>query len=410
MTASIDSLLEELENILSKLDYVKAGDVILAEHHNYKLDVLWKIKEILEDLKAKVSELEQAVAPAPAPEPILTAIWPTYRHDFQRTGYQPKPVKYIVLNGYWEWFIVYKVDGSALYTYYNQVGSVDGSPVVDEYGKMFLPLDDGLVRTGKVWGLIDGWYITAGYIPYGLTLRDNKLYIPSGDYGLHIIDLVTGERRVYYTEGEIYCPPYVDDQGNIYFGSQDGYIYALNPDGTLKWRYYVGGEVRGGPAVLSDGTMVFGGTNNCVHAMDPNGNEKWRFCTEDWIYDTPAIGPDDTIYFASQDDYLYALNPNGTLKWKYYLGQYAYYRFPPAVDPNRGVYLLDDDNVLHAVDFNGNPRWTLSMPGTGRISIGPDGTIYTGAGGKLTAVNPDGTIKFQVDIPEKAYSEPVLVG
>ena len=324
------SLLDELQAILSKLDYVKAGNIILAEHHNYKLDALWKIKEILEDLNARVSELEQAVAPAPAPEPILTAIWPTYRHDFQRTGYQPKPVKYIVLNGYWEWFIVYKVDGSALYTYYNQVGSVDGSPVVDEYGKMFLPLDDGLVRTGKVWGLIDGWYITAGYIPYGLTLRDNKLYIPSGDYGLHIIDLVTGERRVYYTEGEIYCPPYVDDQGNIYFGSQDGYIYALNPDGSLKWRYY--------------------------------------------------------------------------------LGQYAYYRFPPAVDPNRGVYLLDDDNVLHAVDFNGNPRWTLSMPGTGRISIGPDGTIYTGAGGKLTAVNPDGTIKFQVDIPEKAYSEPVLVG
>ncbi len=32
------------------------------------------------------------------------------------------------------------------------------------------------------------------------------------------------------------CPA-IGDDGTIYFGSDDNYFYALNPDGTLKWKF-----------------------------------------------------------------------------------------------------------------------------------------------------------------------------
>lgn len=41
----------------------------------------------------------------------------------------------------------------------------------------------------------------------------------------------------FLTSANIFSSPSTDTQGVVYFGSDDSYIYAVNSDGTLKWRY-----------------------------------------------------------------------------------------------------------------------------------------------------------------------------
>lgn len=62
--------------------------------------------------------------------------------------------------------------------------------------------------------------------------------------------------------------PAIDKNGVIYFGSWDDYVYAVNPDGTLKYKYLTGGDVWSSPAIGSDGTIYVGGYDNKLHALE----------------------------------------------------------------------------------------------------------------------------------------------
>ena len=69
------------------------------------------------------------------------------------------------------------------------------------------------------------------------------------------------------------------------------------------------------PAIDNEGTVYFGSNDSYVYALDPDGKLKWRFKTKGQITSSPAIGPDSTIYQGCNDGRLYDLNPDGTQKW-----------------------------------------------------------------------------------------------
>lgn len=134
-----------------------------------------------------------------------------------------------------------------------------------------------------------------------------------------------------------YSSPSIGADGTIYFGSEvadgRGFLYALNPDGTLKWRYEVPGRraVRASPAIGSDGTIYVttkayysaeGAEPAWCIALDPNGTVKWTFeipPTSPTIaadsYTSPAIGADGSIYFAAENGFIYALDRDGNELW-----------------------------------------------------------------------------------------------
>ena len=62
--------------------------------------------------------------------------------------------------------------------------------------------------------------------------------------------------------------PAVDKNGVIYFGSWDNHVYAVNPDGTLKYKFLTGGDVWSSPAIASDGTIYIGGYDKKLHALE----------------------------------------------------------------------------------------------------------------------------------------------
>ncbi|MEF8847384.1 MAG: PQQ-binding-like beta-propeller repeat protein, partial [Candidatus Paceibacterota bacterium] len=40
----------------------------------------------------------------------------------------------------------------------------------------------------------------------------------------------------YKTGDSVYSSPAISSDGTIYVGSHDDHLYAINPDGTLKWK------------------------------------------------------------------------------------------------------------------------------------------------------------------------------
>jgi PKD repeat protein len=101
-------------------------------------------------------------------------------------------------------------------------------------------------------------------------------------------------------------------------------LYAINPDGKLKWKNDAFGGGGFNQAIGPDGTVYINAIpeapsgNWTLFAIDPDtGEEKWQFYTGGQSSSPTAVDKDGTIYVhkTSSWSYLVALNPDGTEKW-----------------------------------------------------------------------------------------------
>ena len=197
--------------------------------------------------------------------------------------------------------------------------------------------------------------------------------------------------------GYVWSAPAIDQNGCIYIGLVNNFadsddFYAFNPDGSVKWIYGIGNHVYSSPAIGEDGTIYFGDGNKYINALYPNGTLKWKYKTGHVVYSSPAIGNDGTIYCGSHDENLYALYPNGTLKWKYKTGHWV--RVSPCIADDGTIYTVSLDSHLHAVNPNGTMKWKKDVGAGTSPTIGQDGTVYVGYT-NLYAMNPeDGSVKW----------------
>ena len=213
--------------------------------------------------------------------------------------------------------------------------------------------------------------------------------------------------------------PAVGNDGTLYAAAysntREGYLYALNPDGTLKWQFP--GETGkdqiqalcSSPAIGDDGTIYAGSygdkENAGLYAFNPDGTLKWRFeVTENRITSGPGLGPDGTLYFGSHNHPaaagserpprggLYAIKDTGTageLKWKFDV-KYGI-TASPAIDKDGNVFFCLTaiqpvpygslgDYCFYALNRNGEKLWEYPLKGYawGAPAIGKDGSIYVG--------------------------------
>ena len=80
-------------------------------------------------------------------------------------------------------------------------------------------------------------------------------------------------------------------------------------NGTLKWKFKVGGLIYSSPAIGSDGTIYVGTDDDYLYALNPDGTLKWKFKANNAISSSPAISSDGTIYVGVDegDAFLYAI-------------------------------------------------------------------------------------------------------
>jgi outer membrane protein assembly factor BamB len=313
------------------------------------------------------------------------------------------------------------------------------------------------VASGKSVTMSKSWSETGIYL---IKARAKDMFGATSDWSAPCSIAVLIKWR-YKTEGDIYSSPAISDDGIIYFTSDDYYLYALNPDGSLKWRYYVGDHDEfSSPVIGPDGAIYIGTYTSLLYAINPDGTFKWQYGTGSGVLPSPAVGPDSTIYFSSYDGFLYALNSDGSLKWRSEVGDvfrsavsigqdrtiyfndathlYALnpdstlkWQYPadsvqksiinpnndflpssPSIDADGTIYCSLSDDYFYAINSDGTLKWRYQLGNLSRSSptIGFNGTIYFGSNDKnLYALNSDGSLKWQYRARSYIYSSPAVI-
>jgi hypothetical protein len=254
----------------------------------------------------------------------------------------------------------------------------------------------------------------------------------------------------------IQARPAVATDGTVYAIDVYGHVYAVTPDGALKWIFNARGTGFGNISVGPDGTIYLGNTT-VVWALAPDGTLKWQFTQNpgaNTLYG-PNVGPDGNIYAVGfQGLGVFSLTPQGTLRWStpediiprlrvffqeivfgspgqpqlYFHGNnhlrslgldgtslFSYADnlggsqadAQPAIAPDGSVYTnlfipTGPGLVLATFDNAGNRRWIIfdqfptSTNALTMTETGPDGVVYDGRNlMSLYAINPDSAVRWQ---------------
>jgi len=199
----------------------------------------------------------------------------------------------------------------------------------------------------------------------------------------------------------------VHADGVIYFGSDDGNVYAVDAaDGHQLWKRPTGGPVPSTPAVAGQ-TVYVGSYDGKLYALDARtGAPKWKFSTEgerrfearglhglqpktqtiadpfDVFLSSPVVAG-GAVYFGSGDGNVYALDAaTGQLKWKFHTGDVVH-ASPAYAD---GVlYFGSWDSYFYAIDAaTGTEKW--------RFHGGEDPAIHNQVGFQSSPAIVDGVV------------------
>ena len=184
---------------------------------------------------------------------------------------------------------------------------------------------------------------------------------------------------------DTWSSPSIDASETIYIGNHDGYLYAIDTEGKLKWKFLTSESesIYSAPVIASDGTVYFGtvSTDNCyIYAITPEATQailKWKYKTEWHVYASPVLGPDGTVYVGSWDKTLYAVK-DGSLKWTFKTNEGIW--ASPIVASVGTIYVAGLDNYLYALDSNGTEKWRVNIGCKiwSSPTLSKDGTIYFG--------------------------------
>jgi outer membrane protein assembly factor BamB len=130
-------------------------------------------------------------------------------------------------------------------------------------------------------------------------------------------------------------------------GKNDKNLYAINPNGTEKWRFATDGEVFSSPTIGADETIYVGSYDSNLYAINPDGTEKWRFSAGNIMQSSPAIGADGNIYVGSYDKKIYAINSNGTKIWEFETSEWVLSNF--TIDLDGMLYVGTNEKKLYAI-------------------------------------------------------------
>ncbi|MCB1186442.1 PQQ-binding-like beta-propeller repeat protein [bacterium] len=253
-------------------------------------------------------------------------------------------------------------------------------------------------------------YDTGAYMQFGAPAiaPDATVYFGSGD-DIYAVGPDGSMKWKFATNSSVSSSPAIGADGTIYVGSNDKRVYALSPDGTQKWKFGTGGFIVSGPAIGADGTIYAGSSDNKLYAINPDGTLRWSVVTGGFAFSGAALGTDGAIYFSSVDAHLYAINPDGTTRWSFATTDSI--ASNPAIGSDGTIYITCQDNRLYAVNPDGSEKWNY-LAGSmvfASPAVGADGTVYFGSlNSNLYAINTDGTLAWSYNSGGGIDSTPAI--
>jgi len=153
--------------------------------------------------------------------------------------------------------------------------------------------------------------------------------------------------------------------GTVYFGANDGVLYALNEaDGSMRWKTRIeAAEPRARKQftlpLVTDGRLYVGGANRNVYCLDAaSGILVWQTELTDWIRSKPAL-TSMGLLVASVDGMLSCLDNKGLVKWNKRISTHPIYA--DLVVAGDSVLMNDSHLWLRRVSATGEVLWQRSL-------------------------------------------------
>jgi hypothetical protein len=278
---------------------------------------------------------------------------------------------------------------------------------------------------GPKLGILEKTFLTPE-VSAGIVIgTDSTIYCVSSSFshgGLYAY-LQNGTLKWYIPSVYSMTTPLIGTDGTIYFvcGIK---IYAVNPDGSIKWEYpfeFGSNVIMHGINIGLDGTIYYIDLNNKFNALDKYGNLKW-FIQDNRFYvgNTNALvfSPDGkTIYCRGINDAILAVDiENKAINWvfgKIREGIEA----APIVDSYGNIYtycVIDTMNTLKSafvsLNRSGNIRWSFEINTClhTQPTIDKQGNIYF-ACDTLYSLDFWGNLRWKVPLGVNLYQGSSLV-
>ncbi|MHC4621808.1 MAG: outer membrane protein assembly factor BamB family protein [Planctomycetota bacterium] len=221
---------------------------------------------------------------------------------------------------------------------------------------------------------------------------DGTIYTGSGDGKLYAFSS-DGTVKWHHSILTYDRSPSVGPDGTVYIGTYHSYLYAFDPDGTYKWQFvtdesaFYDSTVSASPAIGPDGTVYFGthvsgGASSTAHiyAVNPDGTLKWKYPISVQSGNPGIVAPlvvdtEGRVYACTDSGSCLGLAPDGSLLWEYIPytdGRYPWYRTAPLIISNGITLILDPRCVVRC----------LVEPTLPRLRASPD---------SISVVTPPGT-------------------
>ncbi|MEO5769263.1 MAG: PQQ-binding-like beta-propeller repeat protein, partial [Polyangia bacterium] len=145
-------------------------------------------------------------------------------------------------------------------------------------------------------------------------LDDGSIAFGSHDQRLYVLAHDGTLKWSHATTDIIFSSPAVGHDGTLYIGSDDDHLYALGATQKPLWSFQIGScpqrvgpgpdasrcDVDAGPTIGPGGIIYTGGDG--IYAINPDGTLRWRFATGGHVSSAPAVLPDGTVIAGCQDD------------------------------------------------------------------------------------------------------------
>lgn len=211
--------------------------------------------------------------------------------------------------------------------------------------------------------------------------------------------------------GASYNNPALDQHGTIYIGSQDHNLYAVNPDGSVKWTFKTLDTIASSSPAIHNDTVYIGSKDGHLYAVDFDGSEKWRFTVNSPIYSTISVTANNDIILSTHEDGVYCLDEQGNQIWHFQpegalLGT-------AAVDNQGNIFFADGNSYVYSLTPAGTMRWKFNAHGIFKfsgIAIDSEQNIYVGNSHRyLYSLTNTGLLRWLYDAQKEIDSEPVIL-
>lgn len=279
-----------------------------------------------------------------------------------------------------------------IWKFTREEGFIGSAAIVD--GVVYVGGDDGnLYALSLADGSLKWAYETESLIESSPLVWNGTAYYGDDDGEFHAVDVTNGKARwTYKTGGQIISSAnHIDNR--IVFGSYDGSVYCLAPDGKLVWKCETQDRVHGTPGVVGKHVFENGawkdeafclaaGCDESMHVINADDGKQVRGIDMGSVSGASAAVRGDRVYVGTYGNQVVAINwVSGEVVWTYENEDRQFPYMSSAAVTDELVIVGGRDKRVRALDVkDGKQRWEFAT--RSRVDSSPvvaGGSVFVGS-------------------------------